>query len=141
MKKGFTLLEIIVVLIILGIIATLGFLQYTRVIEKGRTAEAKTNMGTIRTMAMAYHEEHGFYFDNTYIGDTLGLENDAACGGINGTLYYFSYSIDADGTITATRCGDGTGKLPGCKAPGCPGGGYSLSLTQAGVGSATSNMW
>ncbi|MFA5362348.1 MAG: prepilin-type N-terminal cleavage/methylation domain-containing protein [Candidatus Omnitrophota bacterium] len=144
MKKGFTLLEIIVVLIILGIIATLGFLQYTRVIEKGRTAEAKTNLGTIRTMAMAYYEENGEYFSSTYIANTLGLENDASCVGVGtpATLFYYYYEIEpTTGDMRATRCTDG-GKPPACKAPACPGGGYALILTPGGVGSSEpTGMW
>jgi prepilin-type N-terminal cleavage/methylation domain-containing protein len=138
MKKGFTLLEIIVVLIILGIIATLGFLQYSRVIEKGRTSEAKTNLGTIRTMAMAYYEENGAYFDQQYINDTLSLSID--CGGTLGTKYYFSYNIDTDGAVSATRCA-ANGKPPACAQPACPAGGYTLTLQQDGVASSSPTGW
>ena len=34
MKRGFTLLEIIVVIVILGIMATLAATQYTKMVEK-----------------------------------------------------------------------------------------------------------
>ena len=140
MKKGFTLLEIIVVLIILGIIATLGFLQYTRVIEKGRTSEAKTNLGTIRTMAMAYYEENGSYPDDTYINGVLGLPTTNACD----ARYFYFYSINGGaggtGQATATRCGTGAGKPPGCAAPACPAN-YTLTLDQQGNPGSNSGMW
>lgn len=141
MRKGFTLLEIIVVLIILGIIATLGFMQYTRVIEKGRTAEAKTNLGTLRTMAMAYYEEHGVHIDAAYIASVLNLPTDAC-----NSNYYFQYDIqntdDATGDfeVVATRCVTGSGG----KAPDYSGtdGAYSLILDQDGVAStAGTPMW
>jgi len=42
-RKGFTLLELIVVIIILGILASLGFSQYIKMVEKGRSAEARND--------------------------------------------------------------------------------------------------
>ena len=58
-RKGFTLLELVVVVIILGILATLGFTQYTKMVEKGRTAEAKMILGQIRTAQVAYNQQFG----------------------------------------------------------------------------------
>ncbi|MCM8780686.1 MAG: prepilin-type N-terminal cleavage/methylation domain-containing protein [Candidatus Omnitrophica bacterium] len=104
MKKGFTLLELIVVIIIIGVLATLGFTQYTRVVEKGRTAEAKTILGQLRTAEVAYYQENGSY---TTIAN-LPVEAPTACT----TTHYFSYSCAAaTGTCTATRCTAG-GKTP-----------------------------
>lgn len=135
MKRAFTLLEIIVVLIIIGIISTLGFTQYMRVIEKGRTVEAKSNLGTIRTMAVANYEENGVYPDQAYLGTVLGLPT-AACN----TSYYFMYNISGGvggtGTGTATRCTAG-GKTPNIAAASA----YSLSLTPAGAGSSNPVGW
>jgi prepilin-type N-terminal cleavage/methylation domain-containing protein len=42
-KKGFTLLELIVVIVIIGVLATLGLTQYASMVERGRSAEAKAN--------------------------------------------------------------------------------------------------
>jgi type IV pilus assembly protein PilE len=130
MKKAFTLLEIIVVLLIIGIIATLGFTQYTRVIEKGRTAEGKSNLGTIRTMAVSYYQENGSYPDNNYLANVLGLPT-TSCN----TNYYFRYGINsATGAATAYRCTSG-GKQPNSSTA------YNLTLTVDGVGSSSPSGW
>lgn len=135
-KKGFTLLEIIVVLIIIGIIATLGFSQYTRVIEKGRTSEGKSNLGTIRTMTVAHYQENGTYPDNDYINDVLDLPTgtDNNCAATN-TNYYFQYAIDSGtGEASAYRCTT-NGKSPEADSA------YTLSLTVDGTGSSTPDGW
>ncbi|MEK6727608.1 MAG: type IV pilin-like G/H family protein [Candidatus Omnitrophota bacterium] len=114
MRKGFTLLELIVVIIILGILATLGFTQYTRVVEKGRTAEAKTILGTIRSAQEAYKLENGVYTGT--IGN-LSVEVPTTCA----TTHHFSYNT-TDTVVTATRCTAG-GKTPqGSSA-------YTITLT------------
>ncbi|MFZ2356813.1 MAG: prepilin-type N-terminal cleavage/methylation domain-containing protein [Candidatus Omnitrophota bacterium] len=121
MRKGFTLLELIIVIIIIGVLATLGFTQYTKVVEKGRAAEARAILGTLRTAENAYFQEFGVY---TATVTELGLElPSAACL----TTHYFSYVCDAAGMCTATRCIAG-GKTPNAAAPG-----YNKTLDQAGV--------
>jgi len=124
MKKGFTLLELIVVIIIIGILATLGFTQYTKVIEKGRTAEAKAILGQMRTAQEAYKQENGAY--TATIGN-LAVEAPTACV----ATHYFSYAVPAAAaatfTVRATRCGTGTGKTPGC------GTAYTITLNEVGT--------
>ncbi|MFY9402227.1 MAG: prepilin-type N-terminal cleavage/methylation domain-containing protein [Candidatus Omnitrophota bacterium] len=105
-KHGFTLIEIVVVIIIVGILAALGFTQYTKVVEKGRTAEAKSILGALRTAQRAYNLERGGYANN--VAD-LPVEAVAACT----NTHYFRYSCFATGACTATRCTGATGKQPG----------------------------
>ena len=97
-RKGFTLLELVVVVIILGILATLGFTQYTKMVEKGRTAEAKMILGQVRTAQAAYNQQFGGY--TTDIA-SLSVEVPTACGASGN--HYFSYAVSAT-TGTAVRC-------------------------------------
>ena len=104
MKKGFTLIELIVVIIIVGILASVGMTQYTKVVEKGRAAEARLILGSLRTAEIAENVENGAY--TTVAG--LGVAAPTSCA----TTHYFSYSCaSASGTCTATRCTTG-GKTP-----------------------------
>jgi type IV pilus assembly protein PilE len=106
MKKGFTLLELIVVIIIIGILATLGFVQYTKIIEKGRVAEANSLLGNIRSLETAYRLDHTGFGSLAEVG--LADIPGSTCN----TNYYFQYSVDTGaGTATATRCTTG-GKTP-----------------------------
>ena len=104
MKKGFTLIELIVVIIIVGILASVGMTQYTKVVEKGRGAEARLILGSLRTAEIAENMENGAYQTVA----NLGVSAPTACA----TTHYFSYSCAAaSGTCTATRCSGG-GKTP-----------------------------
>jgi prepilin-type N-terminal cleavage/methylation domain-containing protein len=131
MKKGFTLLELIVVIVIIGILATLGFSQYTRMIERSRGAEARQVLGAIRNQAAALWIERndgaaaptipaGVITPAAVgIGNVAG--NIAACpcaAAAPSTSYYFCYLIAQNATNngfvgTATRCVGANGKQPG----------------------------
>jgi prepilin-type N-terminal cleavage/methylation domain-containing protein len=104
MRKGFTLLELMVVIVIIGILATLGFTQYASVIEKGRCAEAKTILGNVRKAEIAYNLENMTYAAMT----NIFVSAPTTCT----TTHYFSYVANAANNIaTATRCTSG-GKTP-----------------------------
>ncbi|MDD5155995.1 MAG: type IV pilin-like G/H family protein [Candidatus Omnitrophica bacterium] len=117
-KKGFTLLELIVVIVILGILATLGFTQYTKMVEKGRSAEARDALGQIRKAQIAYYLENGGY---TSTIANLAFSVPASCA----STHYFSYAVSTS-TATATRC-TGSGKTPNVSSP------YSITLSYAGT--------
>ena len=109
MRRAFTLLELMVVIILIGILASLGTVSYTNVIEKARRGEAASILGTMRQMAVVTFQETGAY--PTAAAQLQGLLGaNFPAGACNGN-YYFQYSMDATGMGTATRCAAG-GKTP-----------------------------
>lgn len=123
MRKGFTLVELIIVIIIVGILASVGISQYTKVIEKGRAAEARMVLGQLRGAEVAEMNENGSY---VAVG-SLSVGAPAACTG----THYFSYACNTgNGTCTATRCTAG-GKGPQSTIA------YTKTLTIAGVWGGT----
>jgi len=123
MKKGFTLLELIIVIIILGVLATLGFTQYGRMVERARGAEARAILGDVRKFAAAYKLEYGNLTGMLAANVNIGAPgSDMIPNGCGQSSHYFSYAINTALTppygvnVTATRCVGG-GKLPTGTAP------------------------
>ncbi len=60
-KKGFTLIEMLVVVLIIGILAAIAFPQYEKVVEKTRAAQAMEIMRSIYQAAADYYLATGTY--------------------------------------------------------------------------------
>ncbi|MCK9604267.1 MAG: prepilin-type N-terminal cleavage/methylation domain-containing protein [Candidatus Omnitrophica bacterium] len=99
-----TIIELVVVVILIALLATIGFVQYNKMVEKGRTAEAKAVLGLIRSAQHGYKQQYGAY---TSVLDRLGIESlVTSCT----STHYYSYGLD-NVLATATRC-TASGKTP-----------------------------
>jgi len=107
-SRSFTLIELIVVIIIVGILAAVGLSQYSVVVEKSRLAEARVRVSTISKLAYEHYLENGTFVGITNEG--MGIA-DFSCHATD------FYRYDADETyanqmfIYAYRCTSG-GKPP-----------------------------
>src|SRR5262245_11620816 len=60
-KGGFTLIELMIVVAIIGILAAIAIPNFLRFQLKAKTSEGKTNIAAIRTAEQSYYSEFGFY--------------------------------------------------------------------------------
>ncbi|MDP2938961.1 MAG: prepilin-type N-terminal cleavage/methylation domain-containing protein [Candidatus Omnitrophota bacterium] len=61
MKKGFTLLELIIVIIIIGILAAIAIPRITEIAERGRSGEGLQILGALRSAQLRYRADHAGY--------------------------------------------------------------------------------
>jgi prepilin-type N-terminal cleavage/methylation domain-containing protein len=60
-RKGFTLVEVLIVVIIIGILASIGIPQFAASIEKAKGGEARAGLGHIQTGEKVYFAENEYY--------------------------------------------------------------------------------
>ena len=104
-NKGFTLLEIIIVIIIVGVLASLALPRFFATVEFARSNEALTNMSALRqSMERCYLAGGGTYAPASGSCDTPNLDISDPSNN-PGTLFTFAIANQsATGyTITATR--------------------------------------
>ena len=63
-SKGFTLIELMIVVVIIGILAALAIPRFMRATTKGKQCEAKLILKQIYTMQRAYRQRYDTYACN-----------------------------------------------------------------------------
>jgi prepilin-type N-terminal cleavage/methylation domain-containing protein len=139
MKRGFTLIEILIVIIIIGIMAGIGLPQYLKAVERGRTAEAKAVLTQIRSGEEAYYAHYGVY--TTSLIDLDIEENISDNQNVCTSAYYYKFDVtSANGTnfmAQAMRCTNGEGG----KTPDYTSSAYRINLTAGGNWAGTAGYY
>ena len=75
-QKGFTIVELLIVIVVIGILATLVIVTFTGIQQKARNTKRQTDINAVNSHVEAYYAQNGYY-------PTLAHLNDATWRGTN----------------------------------------------------------
>lgn len=102
LSRGFTLLELMIVVIVIGIIAALAIPRFMAATTKSKTAEASQILKQIHVQERAYRQEFDTYWGNGLTADGSNPTTFAKIGVMIMQGARYTYSIEA--TPTTFRC-------------------------------------
>ena len=134
-QRGLTLVELMVVVAVMAIIATVAYPMYTAQVQKTRRADAKIALESIAMAQERFYTVSGFY-----AGTLSSLQVSAAVqGGASDEGYYNVVVTNPGGTQFFAATASGTGRQAG--DTDCA----SFTINQQGVKTATdgggTNCW
>jgi type II secretory pathway pseudopilin PulG len=116
-SKAFSLIEIIVILVILGIVTAIVIPNLVNSIEQTKAQQAKNNLLAISAAQEKYFEDYGYYCSNQAPNPSCGSNPIAnlSLSAVTGDPFSYScsntslpYQCNAtDGTVTLTTTGSG----------------------------------
>lgn len=127
-STGFTLIELMIVIAIIGVLAAIAVPQYNDYIRKSQVTESVATLLELRTRMEQYYQDNRNYL---CAGVPLGAANDGT-GSVNGRSKFFTFSCSTPGgnqTYLLTATGR-AGTQVSC---------YTYTVDQANTRAATLN--
>ena len=150
-SKGFTIVELLIVIVVIGILATLVLVTFTGIQQKARDSKRKTDLGAVQAALETYYSSNNTYptlahlqssswlssnlkgFDAAALQDPKGASNSTVGSSTSATQYGYVVTA-ADGTLASpTTCDDGSSASNPCTN-------YKISATLEGDGSTFSKQ-
>ncbi|CAK3015205.1 type IV pilus assembly protein PilA [Vibrio crassostreae] len=109
-QKGFTLIELMIVVAVIGVLSAIAIPQYQKYVAKAEVASALATATGVKTNVEAYSVENGSFPDGSTNGqteDALGVPSSIP----SGTIAFAKGSSAGVGTITFTFASAGVSTL------------------------------
>ena len=120
LQKGFTLIELMIVVAVIGILAAIAIPNYTAYVQRGKAAEATSNLANLRVQMEQFYQDNRTYVGGpctpaagavnfTYacpVVPTATTYTLAATGVVAKGMTSFAFSVDQNNAKTSTF--DGT---------------------------------
>lgn len=106
MQRAFSLVELIVVVIIIGILASIAMPNYLHTQERALDNEAKANLKLIQAAEKIYRMEEGFYYPFSGTADTTQINTDLKLSIPGSSKWSYSIPTPQDGGSQAQRNGN-----------------------------------
>ncbi len=137
--RGFTLIEVMVIMVVLGILAAIAIPNYTEYVKRGNRSAAQAYLVNLAS------RQAQFYLDQRIYADTVAALNVTAPAEIN-NRYTIAIATNAGPpatyTITATPTGNQTGDRCGVLAIDQSGNrGTAIAGPPVTVGASPVNCW
>lgn len=121
--NGFTLIELMIVVAIIGIISSIAFPAYQDYVARGKITEATSGLSDLRIKLEQYYQDNRTYAG--YVDASCNLTSNGNPA-INSDNFTFACASNAD-TYTITATGSGTAGMSG----------YSYDINQSNVKNST----
>ena len=110
-QQGFTIVELLIVIVVIGILAALVITTFTGIQKKARDTERKTDIKALHGQIEAYYAQNGYYpqLSDVTIANLKGLDADALVDPKGGSLKAGAsdadqYGYDVFAGTTGTAC-------------------------------------
>lgn len=132
-ERGFTLVELMIVVVVISILAAVAMPAYTNYVIRGKITEATTNLSSLRVSMEQYYQDNRTYQNG---GTACGATMPAAPA-----VQYFTFTCNAPTSTTYTITATGANSMNGFTYTVDQANSKQTTAVPAGWGTAPVNCW